>query len=276
MAIKETQSTGGYKPFTGLEVCDVLAFNPSNEEYKKLTGREISYELSYTKDDNGRKRNAFLVKSRKTGSFYFADFYISDKPRSNKEETKFEFVDKNLNFSWSNLDGGFADTSGTFDAASAKKAGDGLSDFIAFLKTVSESKPRTDDFMINIKEEDINADKLLKADKTEVNKFLLKCAVKPSTGTASIALFFTCYTNLTTGKMRQRIQTKSNYFFIASANKQGEINVTPYMKERLQKTLDETASKGYPMKDMYSIDFDYISEPVIEESSSNDSDDLPF
>ena len=42
-----SNTTSSYVPFTGLGSVRVLAVNPSKEQYEKITGRELSFPLTY-------------------------------------------------------------------------------------------------------------------------------------------------------------------------------------------------------------------------------------
>lgn len=44
-------------PITGLGVVSIVAVNPTNEEYKQLTGKEIPYDLTYEVKENSYMDN---------------------------------------------------------------------------------------------------------------------------------------------------------------------------------------------------------------------------
>lgn len=81
--ISGSNSFKSYVPYTGLASFKVVAVNPSNEEYLKITGKELPYELTYDTRDNyyldtqkpARPVN-FLLHNEELNIYEFARFNI--------------------------------------------------------------------------------------------------------------------------------------------------------------------------------------------------------
>ena len=86
---------GKYMPFTGLGVAKVLAVNPSNELYEKITGRAIPYELTYDarKEEDGSLNFPynFLTYNEEAG-YNFIRFSVSNKVQTS-QTGKTNFID---------------------------------------------------------------------------------------------------------------------------------------------------------------------------------------
>lgn len=78
---------------------EVIAINPTVEEYKELLGIELKEDskmtdyIGETKNNNNYLRIDVWLKDAKTEQNYKVGFFLEDKERSNKDETKFQYID---------------------------------------------------------------------------------------------------------------------------------------------------------------------------------------
>jgi len=84
---------GDYTPYVGLDAASVIMVNPSNEDYERITGRKINYDLKYepykNEDGSSSYPYRFLTYNKEAG-YNFAEFNVSNADEvSSKGNTRF-------------------------------------------------------------------------------------------------------------------------------------------------------------------------------------------
>lgn len=94
--------------YVGVFEGEVIAINPSREEYKDILGIELSEESKATEyigitkggDGNTYLRIDFWMKELTKETNFKVSFFLEDKERSNKDETKFQYINNVGITSW--------------------------------------------------------------------------------------------------------------------------------------------------------------------------------
>lgn len=92
-------------PITGLGVVKVVAVNPTNEEYKTITGKEIAYTLEYEVKENSNMDNReeypvrLLVHNEEKNIFEFINFSVSSSDDV-ASTGSVRFIDSKGNMTW--------------------------------------------------------------------------------------------------------------------------------------------------------------------------------
>jgi hypothetical protein len=101
MAVSERASAAvNSAKFAGVTNFKVLAFNPSDEQYEKLTGRKPAYSLTYEPNSEGLVGMQILVQEANTGMFMLGQFSYGNKPVANGAGTKKEYINGELQTAW--------------------------------------------------------------------------------------------------------------------------------------------------------------------------------
>lgn len=85
---------------------EVIAINPNVEEYKELLGIELPEDskmteyIGETKNQNRYLRIDIWMRDAKTEQNFKVGFFLEDKERSNKDETKFQYINNVGVTSW--------------------------------------------------------------------------------------------------------------------------------------------------------------------------------
>lgn len=93
-------------PITGLAVVKPLFVNPTNEDYKRLTGRDLPYTLEYVVKENSNINNReefpirILVHQLEKDVFEFVNFNVSNIKDVAQTGSK-RFMDSKGNMTWS-------------------------------------------------------------------------------------------------------------------------------------------------------------------------------
>lgn len=93
---------GNYSPFVGLGSAKLICVNPSNEQYEKITGRAMPYELKYDVQSNedGSKRYLYRILTHSEEAGYnFIDLSVTDKMEQSQAGNS-RFIDFKGNSTW--------------------------------------------------------------------------------------------------------------------------------------------------------------------------------
>lgn len=145
--------TSSYVPFTGLGSVRVLAVNPSKEQYEKITGRELSFPLTYDVRETtiGEKPTLvrpinFLVYNEDANIYEWVRFQVAKDEDVSKTGSK-RYMDSLGNITYS------ADLSkikanpkmSWFNADNAIPLKRGMSDIYAFIQKLTKYSSRAKD-----------------------------------------------------------------------------------------------------------------------------------
>lgn len=100
------QSTGESSKYVGLMEAKIIAVNPNAEQYKTLLGIELAEDskateyLGESKDGNTTLRIDFWMEDNKFNNKFKTTFFLEDKIRKNKDESKSQFINESGATSW--------------------------------------------------------------------------------------------------------------------------------------------------------------------------------
>jgi hypothetical protein len=101
---RETKEFVDFQKKVGVFEAEVVAVNPDKEELEKLLDRtfEEDKEIEYLGEKEGVStvRIGFYLKEVKTGEIYNVSFFLENRTRTNKDETKFQFINSVGQTSW--------------------------------------------------------------------------------------------------------------------------------------------------------------------------------
>ena len=105
---KKRENTGGgdFSKKVGLFEANVIAINPTLEEFKDKLGMELKEDskaaeyLGETKDGNSYVRLDFWLEEVKTQDKFKVSFFLEDKERENKDGTKKQYINSIGMCSW--------------------------------------------------------------------------------------------------------------------------------------------------------------------------------
>jgi len=135
---KKREQTEDFVKKIGMVEVSVIAINPSVEEYKDVLGIELKEEskaaqyLGESNDGNNYLRVDFWLQDTKEGQKFKVSFFLEDKNRMNKDETKQQYINDIGVCSWG------ADESSLpawFVKREVRNAHSGEEDFYSFLRT---------------------------------------------------------------------------------------------------------------------------------------------
>lgn len=140
---KKREVVSDFSKKVGLGVVKVIAVNPTVEEYVSVLGfpeKEDASEISYTgtsRDGNNYVRLDFWTQTKKPNSKgehdkFKVTFFLEDKVRLNKEETKTQFINNIGVCSWGESP---ADLPDWFTKREFREAKSGEEEFYGFLRT---------------------------------------------------------------------------------------------------------------------------------------------
>ena len=97
-----------FQKFCGIFEGEVICINPSVEEFKEILNMELKEDskaadyLGESKDGNTYLRLNFWLKNVKNGEIFQApvSFFLEDKQRENKDETKFQYINAIGSTTW--------------------------------------------------------------------------------------------------------------------------------------------------------------------------------
>ena len=105
---KKRENTGGgdFSKKVGLFEANVIAINPTAEEFKDILGMELKEDskaaeyLGETKDGNNYLRVDFWLEEVKNKDKFKVSFFLEDKERENKDQTKNQYINSIGMCSW--------------------------------------------------------------------------------------------------------------------------------------------------------------------------------
>jgi len=122
----------------GLFEANVIAVNPSAEEYKEVLGIELKEEsrqteyLGTSQEGNTTLRVDFWLEETKNKNKFKVTFFLEDKERENKDETKKQYINNVGVCSWASDENALPDW---FKGRDYRVANVGEEDFYNFLRT---------------------------------------------------------------------------------------------------------------------------------------------
>lgn len=122
----------------GLFEANVIAVNPSMEEYKEVLGIELNEDskqteyLGSSQDGNTTLRVDFWLEETKNKNRFKVTFFLEDKERENKDGTKKQFINNIGGCSWAADENSLPDW---FKGRDYRVANVGEEDFYSFLRT---------------------------------------------------------------------------------------------------------------------------------------------
>lgn len=133
MAIQgEAREKKDFSPEIGLFEAKVVAVNPTKEQLEKLLGTTIEKEPEYIGEDaNGKKRVTvvFYLQDVKTKKIKNVRFYLKDVVRTNKDNTKTQYINQLGGTSWTDSEENLPDW---FKNGSPRPAHEGEEQFYKF------------------------------------------------------------------------------------------------------------------------------------------------
>jgi hypothetical protein len=94
----QSSSSESYTKKVGLFEANIVAINPTAEEYSKILGREINPEskateyLGQTRDGNNYLRIDVWLEDVKSADQFKVSFFLEDKERENRDGTKKQYI----------------------------------------------------------------------------------------------------------------------------------------------------------------------------------------
>lgn len=237
----QTRSNGGgnFQLYTGLQAVKVAAVNPTNEQYKNITGNELPFELSYelsTSDTGSARLVRFLCQHVVSGSYHFADFYIRDNFITNGAGDKFVFIDAKGQTSFYSPTPEEVVAKSPWMSMPMVKCRAGENTLIDFMQRLVSYSPRVDgaNWTADLANEGYDINKIYNGDMTFLRSFI-EFANKNENIVA--VPFVVQKTEPEAGKFRynQRIETKHPVFSSARSSDDGTIK---FNNSRYTKTIE--------------------------------------
>jgi hypothetical protein len=122
----------------GIAEVRVIAINPTEAEYVEMLGKELKEDskateyISESKDGNRTLRIDIWLEEVKHNEKFKISFFLEDKFRENKDETKYQFINDIGNCSWAIDEDGVPDW---FSKRSFRKAHAGEEELYEFVRT---------------------------------------------------------------------------------------------------------------------------------------------
>lgn len=134
---KNTNQGGEFTKVVGLFLGRVIAINPTIEQYKEKLGMELAEDskaadyLGTSKDGNTTLRVDFWIEQDVTGEKRKISYFLEDKIRTNKDETKTQYINDVGICSWGESEKSLPEW---FIKRSFREANVGEEDFYSFLR----------------------------------------------------------------------------------------------------------------------------------------------
>lgn len=257
MARKISNNSTSFQLFTGLAAMKVIAFNPTNEQYFSVTGREMPYALEYKAGDDGSFGNRVLVQiggeadSVGEGTFHLVPFYTSATPVVSKNSGKTVY---------GNSKGQFAYLTGKDDVSMAawfksedlRVAYGGEKELSELIKSLIGFNSKEDNFN---KEAKLIQDFIKTNNPAKLNSLLKG----PSgiegiqMGKCGVGMLMVVKTNEETGKKSQGFVVKEGYITGTNIKPDGTISIAAFHEGRLEKAINRDKEGGYDVKGEYTI-----------------------
>jgi len=138
---KKRETTGEFSKKVGLFAATVIAVNPTEKEYKEILGMELKEDSKATEYLGEREGNTMLrvdfwlenVKPSADGhkDKFKVSFFLEDKVRTNKDETKTQYINSIGNCAWAAQEG---DLPEWFAKREFREANSGEEDLFEFMR----------------------------------------------------------------------------------------------------------------------------------------------
>jgi len=158
--------------FAGVTNFKVLAVNPTNEQYEKLTGKKPAYELKYEKNDESLVGMQVLVQEANTGMFMFGQFSYGSKPVVKQDGSKKEYINSELQTAW--LESKEAETFEWFGKEGRTELWTGEKSVLALVKAIVQFNPKTEKLAEVFKQHGLKLSDFRKFDFKALNNLLAK------------------------------------------------------------------------------------------------------
>lgn len=138
--VEKSASAVNSVKFAGITNFKVLAFNPTDEQYEKLTGRKPAYPLTYQPNQDGLVGMQVLVQEAKTGMFMLGQFSYGNKPVVNGAGTKKEYINSEMQTAW--LESKDSDVFTWFATEGRTELWTGEKSLLALIKAMVQFNPK--------------------------------------------------------------------------------------------------------------------------------------
>lgn len=246
-------------PITGLGVVKVVAVNPTNEEYKTITGKEIAYPLEYQIKENSNMDNReeypvrLLVHNQEKNIFEFINFSVSSSDDV-ASTGSVRFIDSKGNMTWAKDIDTIKnnDKMSWFDSANARPLKAGEYSLYTFIKVLTSYDSRAEgaNFLNEMEKNGITAGNIFAGKTSGLSKLFKWC----SESNYGIVVAFTVEEKTKDDKTYdvQRIMANPDCFFYSDldeSTKQRTVSKYAYKAfEKLVKGSDTQKAlniKGY-------------------------------
>lgn len=270
---------------TGVGSVQPVAVNPTNEQYLKITGNEMPFELKYDVTELSEVQYRpvkILVHNHQYNVFAFANFWISNQDEVSKKGDKVNSMDPKGVMTYIPVDGSGVDYT-WFDAAEAtplKRGEASLHNFLQILVKYDQ-KAEEANWRMDLLEAGITADKIFADDLTGLQA-LIDWSNTQDVGDSGAkghqigVLFEVRKTAKTDKETGEEVEGQFNYnqvvnnrnFFYASADG----NIPQGAFKRLQKIRDDQEAAGYQVtKNLWTFTLQEFNEATCEGNAPEDT-----
>lgn len=150
---RENTGNEGFAKKVGIFEAKVIAVNPTIEQYKSILGMELKEDSKAAdylseRDGNTVLRVDFWLEDVKNGDKFKVNFFLENKERTNKDETKHQYINNVGSCSWASDE---TDLPEWFAARDYRVAYVGEEDFYNFVRTwLCELDYRSDETTLQI------------------------------------------------------------------------------------------------------------------------------
>lgn len=297
MARKINSGGGSFEYYTGVAALAIHRFNPTNDQYQKVVGKEPGYDIKYEETKTGTYPVKVLMEIKRTneegvgvGKFVTGTIYVKKEFVQTKDETKTLYVNGKGQYSY--LPDDYAtnlpENMKWFDTKVLRKAYAGEKDLAAIIQRMVAFSPNpskdgatpADDWAPY---DAIIVDFFKKYDVAKLNKLLAQVpeGLALPYGACGITGLLTV-TVTDEGKKYQQVLLREEFVHGTSINDEMEINIGYKAVERITEVIEDKAKQGYPLKDQYTLDFQVFEgtptfvKPKSKPAVEDDGNDLPF
>jgi len=283
---RKIASNREYSLYTGVCAMALKQINPTNDQYLKITGKELPFALDYIETPEGKFPLRFLLEVKHTnsaglgvGTYISANLYVSKDREQNKDKTKTLFVNSKGQFAYLSNDGSAESNMDWYDKTDIRAAYTGEKDLSLILQKLCAFT----------KEDDYTAlDEVIKSfyKKFDIGKLNALVKTVPtgmsiSNGECGIVGMLSVSVNPETGKKTQRVIVKEGYIMSTDVDAEMNIKASDWAVEQISKRLGKDRAAGYAPKDNVSITFQEFNAhtqetELIDESEIEEKTDMPF
>jgi gas vesicle protein len=282
---RKVQTGGTFNYYTGICALKIRKINPTNEQYLKITGRELPFTLEYEENVEGKFPIRILAEISSTdskntgvGTFVFPAIYVSKDVAMNKDKDKTMFVNKKGQYAYLNNDGTGEANMDWFDKEGIRPAYVGERDLSLVLSKML-ALTKDDDYSI-VEAQVTNFFKKFNTDKLNTLINTTPDGMSLTNGECGIVGMLSVSVNPDSGKKTQKMIIKEGYIMATEVDPEMKVSVSLYAKDRIAKSLEKDKNSGYAPKDNVSVNFRVFEDKIVEEVETVDEDDtatdLPF